>query len=55
MYPKGPDTTPCPDWELFEDDGLFLKDEDEINGEQVLAQVDLQETHAHKIAVMFHP
>ena len=55
MYPTGPETIPCHDWELSDEDGWFLADEAEVNGERVLAQADLLEALARDIEVMLHP
>jgi hypothetical protein len=39
MHPAGPETTPCPDWDLVEDD-WFPCGATYVDGELVLAQAD---------------
>jgi predicted RNA-binding Zn-ribbon protein involved in translation (DUF1610 family) len=54
MHPTGPSETPCPDWEFVEDDGWFLVDEADVDGELVLAQADLLEALDRNIEIMIH-
>jgi hypothetical protein len=55
MHPSGPSKTPCPDWELVEDDGWFLFDEADVDGELVLAQATLLDALERNIEIMIHP
>jgi predicted RNA-binding Zn-ribbon protein involved in translation (DUF1610 family) len=56
MHPTGPDAGAfCPDWALVEDDGWFLDDEAEVDGELGLAQATLLEALERNIEIMLHP
>jgi hypothetical protein len=55
IHPTGPSETPCPDWDLVEDDGWFLADEADVDGELVLAQADLLEILERNIEIMLYP
>jgi Helix-turn-helix domain len=44
-----------PDWELIEDDGWFLVDEADVDGELVLAQATLLDALDRNIEIMIHP
>jgi hypothetical protein len=54
MHPAGPEATPCPDWDLVEDD-WFLFETACVDSELVLAQAELLEACDLNIAIMLHP
>jgi hypothetical protein len=56
MHPTGPDEGAlCPDWDLVEDDGWFIADEADVDGELILAQATLLEALERNIETMIHP
>jgi hypothetical protein len=51
MHPAGPETTPCPDWDLVEDD-WFPCGVTYVDGELVLAQADFLEECDRNIEII---
>jgi hypothetical protein len=54
MHPAGPEVTPCPDWDLVEDD-WFPCGATYVNGELILSQADFLEECDRNIETLLHP
>jgi hypothetical protein len=54
MHPAGPAATPCPDWDLVEDD-WFLFETACVDGELVLAQAEMLEACDRNVEIMIYP
>jgi predicted RNA-binding Zn-ribbon protein involved in translation (DUF1610 family) len=54
MHPAGPEETPCPDWDLVEDDWV-PSGAAYVDGELVIAQAPLSEACDRNIEIILHP
>jgi hypothetical protein len=54
-HASGPEETPCPDWDLVEDDDWFPVGAAYVDEELVLTQAHFLKTCERNIEIMIHP